>query len=198
MAFDDRLQTTSAEDKDLAREWYTLDTNAQPRVYVLRPLRSKDDKVYWDEVLPKLLSALKGLEFEDGMQVGISVTHMEVLSALRDPEYRSRVFWLRRLFHGGVPASAPKYWDFNDCSSSDPSKKTLFDNMIDHMEQEFPAPRVILYEQASFDSYQAKDAVWTQQIKRWERDVCDLLSASLDQVIVDKKTWDENGCGMGK
>ena len=71
----------------LALEWYHLDTNAVPPVYVLKNLTgvTADDKVFWDKVLPWLRELFEGVVFDrtfpDGV-IGRSVTEYETKAAI--------------------------------------------------------------------------------------------------------------------
>ena len=132
-AFDQRLAERCADEHAvaLAKEWYHLDNNAVPPVYVLKNLvddwskgDASQDKRFWDKtdgVQMHLLELLKDLVFdpvfEDGV-IGRSVTEYEAKLALKlcktaatsgddgcvedGDKLRKGIRWLRREFVGGV------------------------------------------------------------------------------------------------
>jgi hypothetical protein len=130
-AFDQRLTdsaqmtfdcASNAEVVALAHEWYHLDTNAVPPVYVLKNLTGQPwpaDQEYWDKVLPWLRELLQGVvfdrDFSDGV-IGRSVTEYEVKAAFDlcgggsgesnnadgHKKLEKGIRWLRRRFEGGI------------------------------------------------------------------------------------------------
>ena len=116
----------SSELRDLAAEWYQLDTNAQPAVYVLRSLSGDRnvDKLFWSDVQPQLCELFHGVVFDYNHPdciVGHSVTEYEFKTALSlskeglvglghgtngggdgETNMRKGIRWLRRIFDGGV------------------------------------------------------------------------------------------------
>ena len=107
------------------------------------------------------------------------------------------MFWLRKMFLGGVPKSAHKYWDHHDCHD-DPEKLANFSKLTQWMASTIPPDRVIHYKEASFHSYKSKDDIWSRQICRWRDDVHKLLQKSLDEVMELRKDWNLDGCGVGE
>ena len=129
-AFDERLMASAqmtfdcasnAELVALAREWYHLDTNAVPPVYVLKNLTGQPwpaDKEFWDKVLPWLRELFQGVVFDrnfpDGV-IGRSVTEYEAKAAImlcggssennnaEDHKKLEKGFrWIYRHFEGGI------------------------------------------------------------------------------------------------
>lgn len=87
------------EVKQLANEWYKLDSNSIPPRYVLMTLRELGDARYWNHAYPKLLAAMTDLVFhtpahdptdeasvkiahEHRLLVGRSITEWEIKTAL--------------------------------------------------------------------------------------------------------------------
>ena len=129
-AFDQRLTDSAQMTFDcasneelvaLALEWYHLDTNAVPPVYVLKNLTGEPwpaDKEFWDKVLPWLRELFQGVAFDrdfpDGV-IGRSVTEYEVKAAIMlcggsgennnaddNKNLEKRLRWIYRHFEGGI------------------------------------------------------------------------------------------------
>ena len=72
------------ETKTLVSEWYQLDTNAIPPVYILKNLDSLTDHTFWKIALPRLRELFKNVAFDSFFPDGIidrSVTEYEVKAA---------------------------------------------------------------------------------------------------------------------
>ena len=113
-----RCCTSHADLVALAQEWYHLDTNANPPVYVLKNLTGQKpaDKEFWDKALPWLRELFEGVvfdrDFPDGV-IGRSVTEYEVKAAIMlcggsgrnndaEDKLKKGVRWIYRRFDGGV------------------------------------------------------------------------------------------------
>jgi len=132
-----------------------------------------------------------------------SVTEWEVKSAvereLKERGDLSRLFWLHRVFRGGVPKTADnsnKCWDFHDVYGND-EKKANFDKLINWMAG-LKLDR-IEYD-ISFSSYQDQsesNGEWQQYKTKFAEDALALFKGSLDKMIDTSKRWNEDGCGAG-
>ena len=191
----------SADMKDLALLWYALDennisTHNSNGIYVLRNLNEAEKDIYWKNVYPKLLEILNGLPFDvdnPDLLINRSVTEYEVKTALRNASDQDRVFWLYRKFSGGVTPSDEEY---DDTLRSHDTKKHYY-NLMEWMQDKIPRSRVRVYDQCSYASYQNNDPQWTQQFDQWHRDVREVLMSSLQNIICQRSSWDEDGCGLG-
>ena len=139
----ERAGAEFAADVALAREWYLLDTNAVPPVYVLKNLvadwalgDASVERAFWDKdkgVLVRLRELLHGVAFdpafEDGI-IGRSVTEYEAKLALKmcadddGDKLRKGVRWLRRELTGmtDLAKQDPK-WELNDARDAATASK---------------------------------------------------------------------------
>jgi Cdc6-like AAA superfamily ATPase len=193
-----------------ALEWYELDNNALPEaVYVLKNLSHIEDPLYKEVALPVLLKALDGVAFEDwgegeekeSLMVGQSMTEWEVRSALmhRPEQDRGRVLWLHREFSGGVPRDEDmKYWNFNDTLDDDLMKKRdRFEKMIEWMQSQMPEEHISHFGEASMEDFHLSNEVWTRQLNEWKSHMMNLLQKSMKDMIIGRKKWAADGCGVG-
>ena len=184
--------------------WYTLDQNHisanSAGIYILKNLNNKSEEVvFWNDVYPKLLKLFDGLPFDmenQDLLVNRSVTEYEVKLAMRKEDAQRRVLWFYRKFLGGISQTDVKYCDYNDTLQS-VEKKKHFDDLIEWMKREIPADRVRRYEDSNYESYVKKDSPWTQQFHKWCEDVSEVLSSSLQNIIHQRSSWDQDGSGLG-
>ena len=195
--------STSEELKELALKWYTLDKNSisndSKGVYVLRHLTQSENNSIWKDVYPKLLKFLSDLPFDEDNHdflINRSVTEYEVKTALKNEFDLDRVFWQYRKFSGGVNQSDPEYLDYDDTLDS-PETKLSYNKLIKWMQQKIPSDRVRIYDQCSYASYKNKDHQWTQQYDKWRRDISEVLRSSLQKIIRQRISWDQDGYGLG-
>ena len=190
--------------KNLGQLWYNLDQNHisadhSDGIYILKNLNTKaEEEVYWNDVYPKLLKLLDGLPFDmenQDLLINRSVTEYEVKIAMKKDDAQKRILWFYRKFLGGITQSDEKYWDYNDTLSGD--KKKYYDDLIDWMKKEIPADRVRRYEDCSYESYVKKDSEWTRQWAVWCEDITEALRLSLQNIIQQRRSWDQDGCGLG-
>ena len=203
--FESRLRdaTISEDLRNLALKWYTLDMNHissdnSTGIYVLKNLDEAEQDIYWSDVYPRLLNLFDGLPFDmdnDDLLINRSVTEYEIKLAMKKG-VQERVFWFYRKFSGGVMKSDEKFLDYNDTLQSI-DKKRHYDDLIEWMEREIPTDRVRRYEECSYESYVKKDSLWTQQFDKWCEDVTEVLSSSLQNIILQRSSWDQDGCGLG-
>ena len=199
--FDGRI---SEDLTNLARSWYRLDQNHISSdectgIYILKNLDKSEEYIYWNDVCPKLLNLFDGLPFDvdnDNLLINRSVTEYEIKLAMKKEDAQKRLFWFYRKFLGGVTESDEKYWDYNDTLQS-VAKKKRFDDLIEWMQGMIPADRVRRYEECSYESYVKKDSLWTLQFHKWCEDVSAVLSSSLQNIIQLRRSWDQDGCGLG-
>ena len=94
--FEDRLLNAAKDDVDLANNWYFIDENNVPPVYVLRPLDGVNDDMFWEYVKPKLLKLFDGVNIsspalgdtDGGLKVGQSMTEWETRVGLFAKSFR--------------------------------------------------------------------------------------------------------------
>ena len=157
-ALDARLSERSAVPDDaadvaLAKDWYRLDTNAVPPVYVLKNLvadwslgaDASMERAFWDKdkgVLVRLRALLHGVAFDPAFEHGVigrSVTEYEAKLALQlcgegggegggggeDGErLRRGVRWLRRELVGMTDLAAQDAkWELNDARDKETASK---------------------------------------------------------------------------
>jgi hypothetical protein len=200
--FEERLQQPGVQQDEeavaLSRQWYYLDDNAVPQERVLRNLEKMDDDAYWKAALPRLLRLLDGVTFDGGLLVGSSVTEWEVRTALELELQRdtSRLFWMRRVFSGGVSKEQDRYWDFND-TLTDETKAVRMQRLIDYMEGEIPAGGLRTLTKANMESYCSGDEAWEAQKYLWVMEMRERLGASLEEIIRMRAAWNHDGCGLG-
>lgn len=60
-----------------------------------------------------------------------------------------------------------------------------------------PAHKVHSFSEAGYESYEARDPIWQQQLERWKATASTELRKSLDGIIRDKLEWDRDGPGRG-
>ena len=201
---DERLSTPGlVKEKTLeyAREWYILDENATPPVYILRNLDSLDDTHYWKVVAPALLEGLNGLPFDEnlckGLLVNRSVTEYEVKSALsRENGDTARIFWFNREFTGGVSRDAdPSYSNYCDFLD-DPMKRQRYEELKQWMLANIPLQQRKVYNHASFESFLKQDEEWNSQFTLWKNDVVRYLHSSLQDIIEMRQSWQQSACGL--
>ncbi len=176
---------------------------------MLKNLPHIEDPLYKEVALPVLLKALDGVAFEDwgegeekeSLMVGQSMTEWEVRSALmhRPEQDRGRVLWLHRKFSGGVPRDEDmKYWNFNDTLDDDLMKKRdCFEKMIEWMQSQMPEEHIYHFGEASMEDFHLSNEVWTRQLNEWKSHMMNLLQKSMEDMIIGRKKWAADGCGVG-
>jgi len=189
------------EEISLAREWYILDENALPPMYVLRNLEELNDDFYWKTVSPTLLRALDGLPFDEnlckGLLVNRSVSEYEVKSALsRENGDAARIFWFNREFQGGVSREAhPEYSNYCDYLDN-PMKQHRYLELKQWMLDNIPTEQRKLYNSATFEAYVSENNDWKEQFLRWKDDVLVYLKLSLEDIVQMRQSWKDSACGL--
>lgn len=207
----------------LAREWYFLDTNEMPTVYVLKNLTGDwaQDKVFWDKVLPWLRELLQGLAFDpafpDGV-IGRSVTEYEVKAAVamcNGGRNLNRIRWVRRHFIGGVTKDQDTRQFLFD--GHEPSTGKKLDTLLAWMEAEFGQTGSGLMHTLSvsvdaFNSARDNDREYTfdeylQKGKQsdayalyhsaFQAHVRQYLTDSVVQGVAVRERWNSDGDGIG-
>jgi hypothetical protein len=204
VAFEQRLSERSSlehsEAVALANEWYQLDTNAVPPVYVLKNLvddwskgDASQDKRFWNVVLPSLRDLLQGVvfdsTFEDGI-IGRSVTEYEAKLALNlckndqgeldQSKLNQGIRWLRREFVGGVTEAQDPKKDLNDARDS--ATKMKLDNLKAGMESALSQHGLMKVLKVPVDSFNAKDDVHKKYLEEFEAAAKQMLLESMDKV----------------
>ena len=138
--FDERMATVENEEAQaLAKEWYILDENAIPVVYVLKPLKSLNDGNFWNVALPKLRKALINLPFwpaNERVVVGHSVSEYEFLEAERLGI--ERCSWLKREIEGGRDEDSDPWQLYSEWNHA--SMGLLLKNLLGTMVSSFGVP----------------------------------------------------------
>ena len=190
---------STEDDINIAKQWYTLDENALPSVYVLRNLERIDDETYWKVVLPTLTRLFDGIPFDQScwkLLTNRSVTEWEVTAAAESEPDKSRLFWMRRTFQGGVTKEYPRYWDYSDVLD-DELKASRLSSLLKWMEEKvFLSEQIYNYSDASIKSYCSDDDIWKVQKERWTKEMTSILKNSLDLIIKTGKEWLKNSCGL--
>jgi hypothetical protein len=198
--FESRILEASDTDRELACKWYHLDTNALPHGrYVLKNLSSMNDKSYWNDALPRLLKLFDGVEFSPGLLVGHSVTEYEMKAAYGEGVDVHRMGWLSREFSGGVTDKG-KFRDFDDTKGEGvdaQKKRDMFRDMIQYMRSNFRPELVRSFSSASYEDFLGESSAWKSQFEKWKEIVRTMLNTSVQEVIDLKKSWIEDGCGLG-
>lgn len=200
--FERHLNATqcTTENRELLMKWYRLDGNATPPEYSLRNLVDHNDSEYWS-AFRQMLEALRGLEFDTqrypNLRVGRSVTEWEVRGAFAayplDRDAATAYHWSRRQF-----AVDPANRDFCDVSSNAVAKSN-FQELISFMESNFLPSTVQRYspQLVLADVLQNGSTAGEEYIKLFKESTQNVLRASLDYVIQQKKLWEIDGCGVG-
>ena len=207
-AFEQRLLERSAsehlETVALANEWYQLDSNAVPPVYVLKNLvadwhlgaAASTEQRFWDKnngVQIRLVDFLQGIVFDSTFKYGIigrSVTEYEAKLALNlckndqghfdrgklDQGFR----WLRREFVGGVTEAQDPKKDLNDARDS--ATKMKLDNLKAGMESALSQHGLMKVLEVPVDSFNAKDDVHKKYLEEFEAAAKQMLLESMDKV----------------
>ena len=86
--------------------------------------KEQENQENWKGALPKLVKACDGGVFDTvngiELKVGYSVTSYEVAAAVASvPEEKHRLYWVNRMFAGGVNKSFDKHWDYDDTLDDD-------------------------------------------------------------------------------
>ena len=225
--FDDRMATVDDEAlQSLARQWYFLDANALPwpGTYVLKPLERLDDASFWEEALPLLRKALKGLSFwpqNENIVVGNSVSEYEFLEAERLGI--ERCYWIKRNIHGGKDADTDPWQLYSEWNS--PSSNLLQSNLIATMISSFgTAPnddakfvrsidvnsddlimRTFQDGDATIDINYSHESYSSAVLKEETRRYCDrwkgtafvLLQKEVNRCVAVSDAWENNGEGLG-
>ena len=198
--FESRISEASDSDRELACEWYHLDTNAVPDGrYVLKNLSSVNDNSYWKVALPRLLKVFDGVEFSPGLIVGHSVTEYEMRAAYGEGADVHRMGWLCREFSGGVTDKG-KFRDFDDTQGEEidaQRKREMFGDMVQFMRSKFLPESVQRFASASYKDFLEESSAWKSQFEDWKACASAVLKTSLEEVIDLKKSWIEDGCGLG-
>ena len=193
----------SEELKTLISTWYILDSNAQPKEYVLKNLVDKDDKDYWN-AYGKILPAIEGISFDaqhPELQVGRSVTEWEVRAAHDnypvELDKEISFCWSHRQLLGEVDNTL--YRDVKP----DSTRETYLHNLKTFVTEEFPPTMVKLYEPIALSDLVcdpvAKPGCDEQQkyMAEFQSFMSDKLTRSLQHIIAQKARWESDGCGLG-
>ena len=207
-AFEQRLLERSAsehlETVALANEWYQLDSNAVPPVYVLKNLvadwhlgaAASTEQRFWDKnngVQIRLVDFLQGIVFdsifEDGI-IGRSVTEYEAKLALNlckndqgqldQSKLNQGIRWLRREFVGGVTEAQDPKKDLND--ARDPATRMKLHNLKAGMESALSQHGLMKVLEVPVDSFNAKDDVHKKYLEEFEAAAKQMLLESMDKV----------------
>ena len=188
-------------------EWYTLDENQvsfdnSAGIYVLKNLNESEKDTYWNDVHPKLLNLFDGLPFDvdnNDLLINRSVTEYEVKLAVKKDNSQDRILWFYRKFSGGVTQSDDdKHLDYNDTiPAAELKKRKHYYDLLEWMQEKIPSNRIRRFEGCSYESYSKSDSKWTGQFDEWCNEVSEVLSSSLQNIIKQRKSWDEDGCGLG-
>ena len=168
-AFEQRLtDSTSDALTTMAKEWYLLDSNALPPVYVLKNLTGDcdQDQVYWSTVLPALRELLMDVVFDplfpDGI-IGRSVTEYEVKAAVMlcagdDDKVKNGLRWIHRHFEHGVSKTQDPKQELFDAHESSTGEK--LEHLKGWMDSHVSAGQKDLVKtfMVSVDSFTAKDS----------------------------------------
>jgi len=131
--------TATDADRTMVNEWFHLDENANPPVYVLRNLTDTNRTSFWGNTFVPLRTLFRDMPFitdNPDLIIDRSVTEYETRKAISlssNTKY-SRVCWLHRQFTGGVTGAQDpekKYYDI-EC----PVDKKKFDDLITTMTRE--------------------------------------------------------------
>ena len=208
----------------LAKEWYHLDVNAIPPVYVLKNLTGDwvQDKVFWDKVLPWLRELLQGVVFDpsfpDGV-IGRSVTEYEVKAAVALPSggmgNTNRMRWLHRLFVGGVTKDQDSRQFLFD--GHEPSTGKKLDTLVAWMEAELGQTDSGLTHKLSvsvdalnaardndqeytFNEHRQKGLQADPYVQYRDAFIAHMrqtLTDSIVEVVRERERWNRDGCGLG-
>jgi WD40 repeat protein len=204
---DERLALCSRQIFALAHLWYHLDRNAVPEEYVLKSLSHMSDDSFWKDALPNLSAALDGLrfssskpsdgsDFDSELLVGRSVTEWETKAALSQSASVSRMFWMRRIFDGGVDPMQ----DINRlyCDTVDDlDRQEKLEQLKSFMTAKLPADKIMSHGVGFRNYLQKDDALWAAHISKWTEDVHTMLTNSLADLTHLRQDWDIDGCGLG-
>jgi Cdc6-like AAA superfamily ATPase len=89
-----------------------------------------------------------------------------------------------------------KYWDFND-TLDDPMKRDGFEKMIVWMRSQVPEEHIYPFREASIVDFHLSNEVWTRQLNEWKSHMMMLLQKSMKEMIIRRKKWTADGCGLG-
>jgi hypothetical protein len=89
-----------------------------------------------------------------------------------------------------------KYWDFND-TLDDSMKRDRFEKMIVWMKSQVLERNIYHFGEASIVDFHVCNEVWTRQLNEWKSLVMKLLQKSMEDMIIERKKWAADGCGLG-
>jgi Domain of unknown function (DUF4062) len=176
IAYEARLDTVCKEDdaRILANEWYRLDENAMPPVYILKNLTGNQDQdnEFWSTVRPKLCKVFDNVVFDTGFDDGIigrSVTEYEAKSAIALCEgnlsrLSTSIHWLHRRFRE-EPSEIQDPKGFLYDGRGDPSVTMKLSNLKAWMRSLLP-PSCIQEIEIDVDAYNEKgdNPMWQVKI----------------------------------
>lgn len=201
-SLEERVRTCEDEAaKELAREWYIVDSNNTPEIFVLKKLESVDDKNYFDRVLPTLRNLLLGIRFDKGacrdVACGKSVSEWEVKFALKNDDDAERALWIRREFAGEIESGDKNYSDGSD----DPHVAALLRDLKGYMTRKIgkahTAGRIHVHNDISYYALTGQNGDYQRYCEAWEVSTLEALTEELNAIIRLRWQWDIDGCDMG-
>lgn len=189
---------------NIAKLNYTLDYNSIPPCYVLKNLDDLNDKNYWDNIFPNLMTALHhasitnfsdDIEIEKDLNdllVGKSVTEYEIKYALQDVDSKQRIKWIHRHFHDEI-IEEEKFCD----GTKDEQRKNDIEDLKKYMNDKLNPSNVKEFSDINVASYLNKDDKCKDYLDKWTNHTKEILFDELSSVAEKRNEWLLDGFGVG-
>jgi len=176
----------------MVREWYYLDENENPPVYVLRNLTDTNKKSFWGDIFESLRLLFRDMPFitdNTDLIIDRSVTDYETRKAmsLSSNSKYSRMYWLHRQFTGGVTKAQDPKQEYSDVDGL--VLKLKFDDLINTMTSALSTENRIHTFSLPIESYINQDSTGKAYLEDWEKVTYSKLLEQLNIVIENTKNW---------
>eukprot|EP01038_Epipyxis_sp_PR26KG_P005385 gene5385-7468_t len=202
------------EYKEMFREWYHVDENAVPPVYVLSNLRNLWDEnyeIFVNKVVPVLIEGLNGVPFDEdryeGLLVGRSITEWEVISAFQNEgkktfsgDLLNKTIWSCRRFMNGLQPSEEEDPEGNYCDVRGNSfKNHHLSELKNYLKAVFNSKSIELYENESSSLTVAslKGSAKNHYLAKFRDFIYSTMRQSLQTIIDSKQSWMNDAGGLG-
>lgn len=181
---------------ELAYNWYQLDTNAVPEVYMHKEIIPIHDVQYWNAVVPDLRKLFEGIRFDPQFAgtVGGSLVEYEVFAAMKMctnklDNCNENVYWIERIFYEEESDNPTGGRSGESCHQKlQKLKETMQHDLI---------PRENIKQlRVSEDDYNTQSGEYEKYLDTWESTVRAMLDDMLCALVRQRSRWVYNGCGL--